>query len=130
MLYGNIKKGFGCGTMSNANWMTQMKKGLLELCVLSLLDRESLYGYQIVRRLTEFPGLVITEGTVYPLLSRLREEGLVSSTFSESPTGPVRRNYVLTAAGRRELQSMGEAWGELSEAVSSLMSRQKEPHKK
>ena len=107
--------------MNDANWMTQMKKGLIELCILNLLDRESMYGYQIVKHLTAFPGLVISEGTVYPLLSRLRKEGLLASTLVESTAGPVRRNYVLTAAGRRQLKVMNEAWREVAEAVARLM---------
>jgi PadR family transcriptional regulator PadR len=107
--------------VNDANWMTQMKKGLIELCILNLLDRESMYGYQIVKHLTEFPGLVISEGTVYPLLSRLRKDGLLSSTLVESAAGPVRRNYVLTAAGRRQLKLMNEAWREVADAVGRLM---------
>jgi PadR family transcriptional regulator PadR len=106
--------------LSDAKWLTQIKKGLLELCILNLLERESTYGYEIVKRLTAIPGLVITEGTVYPLLSRLKREGVISSRMVESTSGPVRRNYVLTAHGRRHLAELNHSWREISEAVTSL----------
>ncbi len=108
--------------MSNPKWLTQIKKGLLELCVLNLLEQESTYGYEIVKRLTAIPGLVITEGTVYPLLSRLKKEGIITSSMVESPHGPVRRNYVLTEHGRRHLAGLNESWKEISDAVAALMS--------
>ena len=107
--------------MSNAKWMTQIKRGLLELCILNLLERESMYGYQIVKRLTSVPGLVITEGTIYPLLSRLRKEGLLASSLVESPHGPVRRTYVVTASGRRHMQNINEAWRDISVAVHEFI---------
>jgi PadR family transcriptional regulator PadR len=113
--------------VNDANWMTQMKKGLLELCILNLLDRETMYGYQIVKCLTEFSDLIISEGTIYPLLSRLRHDGLVNTTLVESPSGPVRRNYVLTPSGRRQLKSMNDAWREVSATVERLITHTKEP---
>jgi len=76
---------------SHAHWLSQVRRGLLELCILSLVGQQPMYGYQIVKRLTEVPGLVITEGTIYPLLSRLKSQGHVTSTLSESPYGPARR---------------------------------------
>ena len=107
--------------MSNAKWLTQVKRGLLELCILNLLNQEGMYGYQIVKRLTTVPGLVITEGTVYPLLSRLRKEGLLSSSLVESPNGPVRRTYVLTDAGRRHIGEINRMWADISAAVRQII---------
>ena len=109
--------------MDDANWLIQTRRGLLELCVLNLLARESMYGYQIVRRLESAPGpgLVITEGTIYPLLARLKRQGLIASSLVESPSGPVRRNYTLTAQGKRHLREINEAWREIAQAVNQFM---------
>jgi PadR family transcriptional regulator PadR len=108
--------------MSDDNWLTQMRKGLLELCILNLLQQESMYGYQIVRRLTDYPGIVITEGTIYPLLSRLRGDGLVTSTLVESASGPARRTYTLTNSGQQQLRAMNVAWSQVAGAVNKLIS--------
>ena len=72
----------------HANWLSQVKRGLLELCILNLLGHEPMYGYQIVKRLLAVPGLVISEGTIYPLLSRLKTQGLVASTLTDSVIAP------------------------------------------
>jgi PadR family transcriptional regulator PadR len=117
-----LGKGSEIPAVSDAKWLTQIKKGLLELCILNLLEQESTYGYEIVKRLTSIPGLVITEGTVYPLLSRLKREGVISSTMVESPHGPVRRNYVLTEHGREHLGRLNESWLAISEAIGELVS--------
>jgi len=110
--------------MRDAKWLSQVKRGLLELCILNLVGREPMYGYQIVKRLASVPGLVITEGTVYPLLSRLKREGLLSGRLVESPQGPARRTYELTGAGRRHMRSINESWQEIAEAVRRFMDGQ------
>jgi len=107
--------------VSDEKWLSQVKRGLLELCVLNLLERESMYGYQIVKLLTTVQGLVISEGTVYPLLSRLKQEGLVTSTLIESPYGPARRSYVLSPEGRRHRRQMNEDWRMIAKAVNAFM---------
>ncbi len=107
--------------MDNIKWTSQIKRGLLELCILNLLSREGLHGYLIVKRLAAVPGLVITEGTAYPLLSRLKGEGLIRSKLVESPQGPARRMYELTAAGKRHLQSINSSWEEISSAVNGFV---------
>ena len=107
--------------MTDTKWLSQVKRGLLELCILNLVNRESMYGYQIVKRLISVPGLVITAGTVYPLLSRLKREGLLTSSLVESPHGPARRTYTLTAAGKRHRRSINEAWREIAGAVHEFM---------
>src|SRR4051812_21177349 len=81
--------------------VAQLKRGVLEYCVMALLEGEERYGFDLVRTLGSTDGLVIGEGTVYPLLSRLRREGMVATTWQESPSGPPRRYYRLTPAGRR-----------------------------
>ena len=105
------------------NWLSQVRRGLLELCILNLLDRQPAYGYQIVKHLTSVPGLVISEGTIYPLLNRLSGQGLVSSHLVESPQGPARRTYVLTAAGRRHMKSINDTWHIVTDAVHHCMTQ-------
>ena len=107
--------------MTSAKWLSQVTRGLLELCILNLVGRERMYGYQIVKRLAEVPGLVVTEGTIYPLLSRLKREGLLESRLVESPNGPARRTYGLTREGRRHMRSINESWSEIAEAVQRFM---------
>lgn len=103
-----------------ANWTTQLRKGLLELCVLNILRDRRLYGYDIVKQLGNLDGLMISEGTVYPLLNRLKRENFVTTTIEESPDGPARKYYELTPAGRRQLEWMNAAWTGLAGAIRSL----------
>ena len=100
-----------------ANWSTQLRKGLLELCVLAALKREQLYGYDIVKRLAAGGGLSMGEGTVYPLLSRFKKEGLVETTLVESAGGPARKYYRLTAKGRLMLVKMLAHWAEVRAGI-------------
>lgn len=103
------------------NWMTQLRKGLLELCIFNLLSRGELYGYDLVKQLSRIPGLVITEGTVYPLLSRLRKGGLLDTRLVESASGPARRYYRLTPEGERVLRLMNHYWRDLAKAVDGCV---------
>ena len=73
------------------NWTVQVRKGLLEMCILTALEDRERYGYDLVKGLVGVPGLGITEGTVYPLLSRLRRHGLIASRLEESSGGPARK---------------------------------------
>ncbi|HEX2061604.1 MAG TPA: PadR family transcriptional regulator [Thermoanaerobaculia bacterium] len=102
------------------NWTTQLRKGLLELAILNVLGGGPLYGYEIVRRLGAADSLVITEGTVYPILSRLRNEEYVESYIEESTSGPPRKYYRLTARGRSELRKMNEHWERLYAGIGQL----------
>jgi PadR family transcriptional regulator PadR len=103
------------------NWTTQLRKGLLELCIVSLLSEREMYGYDLVKRLAAVKGVVVTEGTVYPLLSRLRKAGLVAYRLEESPSGPARKYYVLTDQGRRAVAMMRGYWNELIDGVAGLL---------
>jgi PadR family transcriptional regulator, regulatory protein PadR len=103
-----------------ANWTTQMRKGLLELCVLATLKGQRVYGYDIVKRLSAVGGLVMGEGTVYPILSRFKKEGLVETTLAESPEGPARKYYQLTARGRLVLAKMLAAWAEVRDGIDQV----------
>ena len=88
------------------NWTVQVRKGLLEMCILTALEDRERYGYDLVKSLVGVPGLGITEGTVYPLLSRLRRHGLIASRLEESSGGPARKYYALTDDGREAIASM------------------------
>ncbi len=104
-----------------ANWATQFRKGLLDLCILNLLGRGEMYGYDLVKTLARCKGLVVTEGTVYPLLSRLKKAALVDTRLVESSSGPVRKYYVLTDLGRRALTLMNAHWQDMAEGVDSIL---------
>lgn len=99
------------------NWTTQVRKGVLDLCVLEALSEREQYGYELVKRLVALPGMGVTEGTLYPLLSRLRLQGLVSTRLEESPEGPARKYYTLTDEGREGLALMQEYMDRLEEAT-------------
>lgn len=101
--------------------LSQLRRGVIEYCVLSLLDAEPLYGFDLVRRLSDVDGMVTSEGTIYPLLSRLRREGWVTTTWVESESGPPRRYYALTSQGRAALASFAEQWRRFRDAVDSLL---------
>ena len=102
-------------------WLTQIKKGVIELCCLNLLATEQLYGYELARRLSLAPPFDVSLGTVYPLLSRMKKEGLVESTLEESPSGPARRKYYLLPAGRRRLDIMNSEWLNIASYIDSLI---------
>jgi PadR family transcriptional regulator PadR len=105
------------------NWTVQARKGLLDMCVLRALVGRERYGYELVKTLVEVPGLGLTEGTLYPLLSRLRVQGLVSTRLEESTEGPARKYYTLTSAGRRVLALMEDYMDTLNKGSRSLRSQ-------
>jgi PadR family transcriptional regulator, regulatory protein PadR len=107
--------------------LTQMRRGTLQYCVLALLDEEERYGFDLVRALADVDGMVTSEGTIYPLLSRLRRDGLVESSWQESPTGPPRRYYRLTEAGRASLEGFRWEWTRFRNAVDHVIERTEQP---
>lgn len=104
------------------DWITQLRKGLLELCVLNLLAHGEAYGYEIAQRLKALDILAVTESTLYPILARLLEEGLLTVRTSTSSDGPPRRYFSLTPAGRERLAEMNAYWGHLHEVIARLQS--------
>ena len=106
---------------STRNPLTQLRRGVLEFCVLALLGQEEVYGFDLVRRLSDVDGLVTSEGTIYPLLSRLRRDGWVSTTWQESESGPPRRYYAITAAGRHALAGFSTEWQRFRDSVDTLL---------
>lgn len=109
--------------MSNdeEQWVVQLRKGTLEVCMLALLANGERYGYQIAQALTENAGLAVGEGTIYPLLSRLQREGLITAQWRESPAGPPRKYYSLTLEGRKALEAKMVAWQQFSQAVDQIL---------
>jgi PadR family transcriptional regulator PadR len=103
--------------------LAQMRRGTLQYCVLSLLAEDERYGFDLVRGLAETDGMVTSEGTIYPLLSRLRRDGLVESSWQESPAGPPRRYYRLTDAGRAALEAFRLEWRRFRDAVDHFVER-------
>ncbi|MEZ5963426.1 MAG: PadR family transcriptional regulator [Planctomycetota bacterium] len=103
------------------NWITQVRKGVLELCVLNALRAGAKYGYDIVKSLRPVDALVVGEGTIYPILSRLRREGFLRSTIEESDAGPPRKYYALTTSGRSRLSAMNAYWKSLTDNIATLM---------
>lgn len=90
--------------------------------MLALLRGGERYGFELVRTLGEVDGMVTSEGTIYPLLSRLRRDGVVETTWRESESGPPRRYYRLTNAGRRALADFSDEWTRFRDAVDQLLS--------
>jgi PadR family transcriptional regulator len=108
------------GSSFYENWVTQLRKGMLSFCVLRALNRQRMYGYDLVKTLGEIEGLVISEGTIYPLLSRLRKEGLVRTQLQESSSGPPRKYYELTARGTLLLDEMTAHWKQSVDGLDAL----------
>ena len=110
------------------NWTVQMRKGLLELCVLNALAERERYAYELVKTALDEHGLAIDEGTLYPLLSRLRVQGLVSARLEESDEGPARKYYSLTSEGRKLASQMNSYFDMLSKSVESLRKKGEKIH--
>ncbi|HKD03693.1 MAG TPA: PadR family transcriptional regulator [Terriglobales bacterium] len=102
-------------------WEVQLRKGCLELAVLASLWEGKVYGLEILRRLETVSNLVVSEGTVYPLLTRLKALGLVTSEWVESDAGHPRKYYALTRAGRERALEMARVWARFSASVSKLI---------
>ena len=108
------------------NWATQVRKGMLELCILNAIRGTSVYGYDIVRKLRGIDGLVISEGTIYPILSRLRKEGFVQTTIKESSEGPARKYYELTGKGEEILGRMNDYWKDIRSGTDQIRKEERQ----
>jgi PadR family transcriptional regulator PadR len=107
--------------MGAGKTISQLRRGVLEYCVLSLLSDEPVYGFDLVRRLGSIDGMVTSEGTIYPLLSRLRREGWVTTSWAESEAGPPRRYYSITPDGDRALTTFTDDWHRFRDAVDQIL---------
>ncbi len=101
------------------NVRTQMRKGVLEYCILTLLSKEDAYASSIISRLKK-SNMIVVEGTLYPMLIREKNQGLLSYRWEESPQGPPRKYYSITDKGREQLALMDEAWRELITTIEQL----------
>lgn len=106
---------------ASERWEAQLRKGCLELAILASLWEKRLYGLEILRVLEENSDLVLAEGTVYPILGRLKEEGLLQSEWVEADAGHPRKYYWLTAAGRQRVVSMGQFWDSFAANLNLLL---------
>ena len=108
--------------MNVDNAKSQMRKGMLEYCIMLLLSEKAYYTSDIINRLKE-ANLLVVEGTLYPLLTRLKNDGLLAYEWQESTQGPPRKYYVLTEKGTEILKQLDTAWSELENTVHQLKNR-------
>jgi len=101
------------------NVKAQMRKGVLEYCILTIMNQQDCYATDILRKLKE-SRLIVVEGTLYPLLTRQKNAGLLSYRWEESPQGPPRKYYKLTDSGREFLKDLDSSWEELVKAVALI----------
>lgn len=104
-------------------WQTQMLKGLAEMSVLAVLANREAYGYEILRMLERYPGLSMKESSLYLLLTRLKGHGLLIDRRVASDTGPTRRYFCLSAAGKERLRRMRIHWNSLSVDLNDLLAK-------
>jgi PadR family transcriptional regulator PadR len=102
-------------------WEVQVRKGGLGLAVLAILWPDRLYGLEILRQLESQAGMSIPEGTIYPLLSRMKAEGLVDSEWVEADAGHPRKYYRLTAPGRARVREMAQSWRAFAQGLERLL---------
>ncbi len=105
------------------NTKAQMKKGILEMCILSILDGKEAYPSDILAEL-KASKLLVVEGTLYPLLTRLKKAELLSYRWEESSSGPPRKYYTLTEEGKKALKELSLSWTELVESITKIMSNE------
>ncbi|HSN50213.1 MAG TPA: PadR family transcriptional regulator [Bacteroidales bacterium] len=108
--------------MDFENAKAQMRKGVLEFCILSILSKGDAYATDILNKLKESQ-LIVVEGTLYPLLSRQKNAGLLSYRWEESTQGPPRKYYALTEQGSEALKELESSWRELIDAVDSILKK-------
>jgi len=102
------------------DWTSQLRRGVLELCLLQVLRQDASYGYEIVTTLEGLGPLAAGENTIYPLLRRLKTDGLLETFLRDSPSGPPRQYYRLTADGRKRLATLEKEWTAMVSAVERL----------
>ncbi len=111
--------------MAQNGQISQLRRGTLPFCVLALLSTQELYGFELVQELGRNEGMVTSEGTIYPLLSRLRREGLIDSEWRESESGPPRRYYTLSAAGKNALSAFEAEWQQFRDSIDAVLATRK-----
>lgn len=106
--------------MNIENTKAQMRKGVLEFCILSILSDGEHYPTEIIERMKNAK-LLVVEGTLYPLLTRLKNDGLLSYRWEESTSGPPRKYFTLTEEGKKNLASLLDSWTELTDSVNDII---------
>jgi PadR family transcriptional regulator PadR len=114
--------------MKIENAKAQMRKGVLEYCILSILSRGDAYASDIINNMKE-ARIIVVEGTLYPLLTRLKNDGLLSYRWEESTQGPPRKYYELTDSGRSFLQELDSFWKTLIESVNFINTKSQDHEK-
>ncbi len=110
--------------MNIENLKSQMRKGMLEYCVLLLLKHGDAYASEIISRMKD-AHLIVMEGTLYPLLTRLKNDDLLAYRWQESPSGPPRKYYSLTPLGEEFIEQLDAAWSEISHSINHLQNFEK-----
>ena len=105
--------------MNDDNVKVQMRKGILEYCILAILSREDSYAPKIIAELKQAQ-MIVVEGTLYPILTRQKNAGLLTYRWEESPQGPPRKYYMLTDKGRQQLALLDDAWNEMVEQIKVI----------
>lgn len=100
---------------------TQMLKGVLEGCLLAVISEEEVYGYEMTKKLELYGFNMVSEGSIYPLLIRMKKEGLVTTTTKASESGPKRKYYSLTDKGQEQLATFMGIWKDISTSVNKLL---------
>lgn len=104
----------------------QLKKGVMEIVVLSMLRRKDYYGYELVTEISKY--IEMSEGTIYPLLNRFKKDGLVDTYLAESHNGPPRKYYRITDAGQEEFKESLKEWTEFTKAVKKILEEGGDTH--
>jgi PadR family transcriptional regulator PadR len=112
--------------MAASNTQIQMRKGILEYCILSIISQDEIYASDILGELKKAK-LLVVEGTLYPLLTRLKNNGLLSYTWKESNEGPPRKYYQITPSGITLLDQLDHTWEDLVFAVDTVMEKRRNP---
>lgn len=105
---------------------SQMLKGILEGCLLGIIEKGETYGYEMIEKLDSYGFQMVSEGSIYPVLMRMQKEGFVQSTMKKSPSGPKRKYYTLTPSGKEEYKQFKERWDMLYKSVNRLVKEEAE----
>jgi PadR family transcriptional regulator, regulatory protein PadR len=108
--------------MNASNTQIQMRKGLLEFCILHIISRGEVYASDLIEELTDSK-MIVVEGTLYPLLNRLKNASLVSYKWVESESGPPRKYYTITVEGKEFLETLNETWDSLVNSTQLITSK-------
>ena len=107
--------------MNLEKWRSQIRKGTLEFIILLILQKQEYYGYDLIKKIKMSLGLETSEGTIYPILTRLKKEELVSNRWEHAESGMPRKYYQITSSGKESLKAMKSEWTEFSTSIDKLV---------